>query len=409
MRHGCTLIIAAWLILCVPCLVSAQKALGTTANPASSTQALPALSQSELLARIAQLQQASPAPPAATATVASAPTPYTFGGTTFSAMAEGYADYNPNSPATGLNGLQNFDYLANTAQLSFAKVTIDHPAAPVGFHFDIGAGQTFREIHYGNRDPHWFDHFEQGYVSFKPKALGGIEVDAGEFVTWAGSEVIESNSNWDVTHSLLFAWAIPYDHTGVRMLAPIGSHITAGVAVVNGWNNVYPVNRGKTLGLTFAYAWKKATWTSNYYGGPENSGTTQGWRNLYDTEVLVNPSSAFSYYVNYDYGRNQAYGTTAVQYWTGLAGAARHAIGKRYAVAGRLEWFDDATGISTGTAQAVKEATITGEYKANKWLLSRVEFRDDWSNQPFFSTSTGMSRNQPTLLLGLVAYLGPDH
>jgi len=342
------------------------------------------------------------------ATAAAAASPYTYGGTTFSGMAEGYANFNPNSPSTGLNGLQNFDYEANTAQLSFAKVTIDHPAAPVGFHFEIGAGQTFREIHYGNRDPHWFDHFEQGYISLKPKSWGGVEVDAGEFVTWAGAEVIESSGDWEVSRSLLFAWAIPYDHTGVRLTAPIGPHITAGVAVVNGWNNVYPINRGKTLGLTFAYAWKNATWTSNYYGGPENAGTTQGWRNLYDTEVLVNASSTTSFYVNFDYGRNSPYGTTLAQHWTGVAGAARHALGKQFAVAGRLEWFDDADGFSTGTAQSVKEATLTGEYKPNPWLLLRAEFRNDWSNQPFFSTSTGLSRDQPTLLLGVVAYLGPS-
>jgi hypothetical protein len=38
-------------------------------------------------------------------------------------------------------------------------------------------------------------------------------------------------------------------------------------------------------------------------------------------------------------------------------------LGKKFAVAGRLEWFNDPEGFSTGTAQSVKEWTATGEYK----------------------------------------------
>ena len=47
-----------------------------------------------------------------------------------------------------------------------------------------------------------------------------------------------------------------------------------------------------------------------------------------------------------------------------MAGAARYAIGKKYAaVATRLEYFNDMNGFTTGTAQTVKEFTLTGEYK----------------------------------------------
>ena len=57
---------------------------------------------------------------------------------------------------------------------------------------------------------------------------------------------------------------------------------------MQGWNNVYDNNSGKTVGLTGAYAWKKVTWSNNYYVGPEKSHTNDGIRHLYDTTVLVN-------------------------------------------------------------------------------------------------------------------------
>lgn len=248
----------------------------------------------------------------------------------------------------------------------------------------------------------------QAYVSVKPKSWHGVELDAGEFVTSAGAEVIQTNQNFNYSRSLLFAWAIPYSHTGFRLQYPIGSHFTGSVQVVNGWNNVEPINSGKTYGFTGAYAWKKVTWNNTYYVGPEHPHTTKGWRNLYDSNVVVNQTDNFSWYVNFDYGRDKNIGAGSSQ-WTGLAGAARYAIGKKYAVATRLEFFDDVNGFSTGTAQTVKEFTLTGEYKITGWLMTRAEFRTDWSDKPFFEKNNqpAGSKTQPTALLGLIAYFAP--
>ena len=84
-------------------------------------------------------------------------------------------------------------------------------------------------------------------------------------------------------------------------------------------------------------------------------------------------------------------------------------IGKKYAIAGRLEFFNDMDGFSTGTAQTVKEFTLTGEYKLTSWLMTRAEFRTDWSNQPFFEKKNQPNgvNSQPTVLVGVIAYLAP--
>lgn len=352
-------------------------------------------------------------PPAAPAAAAPAPAPPPPGslhqwGTDFSLMFDGYVDKAFNSPPSGFNGLRNFDVRANTVHVNMGMITIDHAPAPVGFHLDVGFGETFDIIHSGNRDPQAWKYFKQAYLSIKPKSWHGVEIDAGEFVTSAGAEVIETNQNYNYSRSLLFAWAIPYIHTGIRVQYPIGAHFTGSFQVVNGWNNVEPINSGKTYGFTGAYAWKKVTWNNTYYVGPEHAHTTVGWRNLYDTNVVVNQTDKLSWYLNFDYGRDKNIGPGASQ-WTGLAGAARYAIGKKAAVAGRLEFFNDMDGFSTGTAQTVKEFTLTGEYRLTDWLMTRAEFRRDWSDQPFFEKKNqpNGATSQPTILLGLVAYLAP--
>ena len=43
----------------------------------------------------------------------------------------------------------------------------------------------------------------------------------------------------------------------------------------------------------------------------------------------------------------------------------------------------------------------------SSWLLSRLEFRDDFSNQPYFQKNAGTAKSQPTILLGVVAFVGP--
>jgi hypothetical protein len=351
-------------------------------------------------------QMADPAP--APAPAPPPPSPLRQWGTEFSFMFDGYLDANFNHPPSGFTGLRNFDVRSDTAHVGMGMITIDHAPAPVGFHLDVGFGEDFDIIHSGNRDPKAWKYFKQAYVDFKPASWKGVEIDLGEFVTSAGAEVIETNQNYNYSRSLLFAWAVPYSHTGFRLQYSLGAHFTGGFHVVNGWNNVEPINRGKTYGFTGAYAWKTVTWSHNYYVGPEHAHTTAGWRNLYDTSVAVNQTDNFTWYLNFDFGRDKNAGPGA-SLWAGVAGAARYAIGKKYAAAARLEFFNDRDGLLTGKAQTQKEFTLTGEYKLTSWLLTRAEFRTDWSDHPFFEEKNQPhgATTQPTVLLGLIAYIAP--
>ena len=360
----------------------------------------------------ATTEEQTPAPAAASAP-APAPAPVDPGplhqwGTDFSFLFDGYVLKNFNNPPSGFNGLRAFDVRSNTAHVNMAKITIDHSPAPVGFRLDVGFGQAFHIMHLGNRDPDAWHYFEQAYISLKPKSFHGVEIDVGEFVTSAGAEVIESNANYNYSRSLIFNWAIPYSHTGVRVLYPIGSHFTGSFQVVNGWNNVEPINSGKTYGFTGAYAWKKVTWNNNYYVGPEHFGTTKGWRNTYDTSVVVSQTDKLSWYLNFDYDHDKNVGPGSTS-WLGLGWAGRYATSAKTAIATRLEFFKDTDGTSTGLAQTVKEWTLTGEYKLSNWLMTRGEYRVDWSDKPFFDKEKvpGGAKSMQTLTFALIASFAP--
>ncbi len=59
--------------------------------------------------------------------------------------------------------------------------------------------------------------------------------------------------------------------------------------IVNGWNNITANNGGVTIGATNALVTPKATWNLNYYTGPSNYETQKGYRNLFDTTLLLTP------------------------------------------------------------------------------------------------------------------------
>jgi len=357
------------------------------------------------LALPSRAQNAPPPPPA---TPPPADAPWTIGDIKFSGLVDGYYSYNSNHPASGNNGLYNFDVKANQFSLNMAKVSLMHAAEPIGFQLDLGFGRAFEIVHQfePNTGPSFMRNVEQAFVSWKPAKTGGLQLDFGKFVTSAGAEVIESHANWNYSRSLLFSWAIPYYHFGLRATEPIGKHFTGGFQLVNGWNNVEDLNSGKTIGVVGNVTTSKVSWMNNYYTGPEKPGTNKGFRNLYDTTLLLTPSSKLNAYLNFDYGRDKNVGAGSAQ-WVGFAAAAKFQMTGASALALRGEWFNDRDGFNTGVAQAYKEITATYEYKWTKGLLSRIEYRRDWADKKFFERGTGGLRaEQNTLTIGIIGYFG---
>jgi len=135
-------------------------------------------------------------------------------------------------------------------------------------------------------------------------------------------------------------------------------------------------------------------------------------RNLIDSTLLLTPNAKFNAYINYDYGQNRdalvAQGNTLLNHWQGLAIAARGQVTPKSAVAGRYEYFKDYQGFMTGASQNLQEVTATYEYKWLAGLLTRIEYRGDWSNINYFTQNTfGAVKSQSTMTVALVAFFGP--
>ena len=350
-----------------------------------------------LAAAAAALAQA-PGPPA--------PQPW---GVNVSGMVDGYYNFTPNRPDSRTLLYRNFDVRANSLSLNMAKMTFSHDADPVGFTLDFGFGRAFDLFNFQDT-ANGFDNMRylpQAYLSLKPVKWKGLQVDVGKFYTSAGAELTETHLAWNYSRALMYANG-PYYHFGVRTTMPVHKNFLAGVQLVNGWNNVEDNNTGKTLGLTGAWTMGKVTWTNVYYTGPENTNSNTGWRNFYDTILAVNTSKVSAYY-QLDYGTNKFAQGRGSNDWIATGGAVKFQVSPKVAITPRAEYYYDKDGFISGTAQKLKEFTITGEYKFTDTFFTRLEYRRDWSDVAVFEKKsvTGATKNQDTFTIGMVFFFGP--
>lgn len=305
--------------------------------------------------------------------------------------------------------LRNFDTKHDSMSVGLVEIALEKKVSTtdrVGFRADIDFGPTADLVgaFEPNNQSDVFKRFQQGYVSLL--AGSKLQIDAGKFVTPHGAEVIETKDNWNYSRSLLFALAIPYYHLGLRATLPVNDKVTLAGFAVNGWNNSTDNNRGKTFGLQ---ALLKPTSTLSVaaavMGGPEQADNTKDKRFLFDGTVSYTATPKLSLMANYDYGSDTIAGTDVT--WQGVAVYAKYQATPIFALIPRFEYLDDDAAFMSGVSQKLKEFTITGEAKVAGSLLTRVEYRRDFSNTPFFNDVDGiLKKGRSTLTLGLVYAFG---
>jgi putative OmpL-like beta-barrel porin-2 len=301
------------------------------------------------------------------------------------------------------NKLRNFDFKHNELALNLAEVVLQRAPAPVGFKLKFAYGKATDWIHLSEPGgSEVYQHILEAYLTAPLRFWGKKDtLDVGKFVTPNGAEVIETKDNWNYTRSFLFAWAIPYYHTGLRYTHPFSDRSGLALFLTNGWNDTEDNNNSLSYGASYNHKFGSGVmFKQNWTGGPELRDDSKHWRHLFDTVVTYTPSAKMAYKLNIDYAREARPGGDVS--WGGVAGYARRAIGRRQAVALRAEWFEDGDGATTGTPQSLKEVTLTYEWKHGGGLLTRVEGRYDWSNRAVFDKHDGTSKQQPTLLVGVV-------
>jgi hypothetical protein len=362
--------------------------------------------------------------------------------TTIDVGLDVYYGYNFNYPIGRVNLLRAYDVSSNAFSLNQASLIVkNEPDVSAdrrfGVRLDLQFGQATSTLqgNPGNEPrPDVYRNIFQAYGTYVFPAGNGLTVDVGK---WASSLGIEGNYSKDQMSYSRSYWFdfLPFYHMGARVNYKFNDQVALNYWVVNGNQQVEPFNGFKDQLVGFVVQpTKNINWTSNYYlgqehpdvvffpngGAPPGSPTQQsvpfqpipnapsGKLHILDTYVTWQAAPKLTFAGEADYVIQRLQETSPPAHTSGGAAYARYQATSKVGLAGRAEYLSDRGGLFSGKTQALKEVTLTYEYKLAEGLTTRLEWRRDWSNQPFFFTDQlgVLSNHQNTATLGLIWWWG---
>ncbi len=333
---------------------------------------------------MAQTAAATPAATAAAATPTAVPTP----AVTVDGLVDTYFSYNFNNPSSNPYAGNN-SYWYNSASSSYtlglAEVKVAATQGAASAHVVLAYGEEGGLGPIGGSGPNVL----QAYVSYNP---GQWTFNFGRMATWMGYEVIESPSNANYSHSILFG-ALPYWDTGLSVNFAPSSTFNATFYAMDGWSNdTFATGLGETLGLE-AVITPNSMWgiTLNGILSPYTMSPTE---DIVTVEGIVTykPDSTWSFAVDGQFGTYGVASGTAPSYF-GVALYGKYQIQSDWDVALRLEYVndsdDDAINLYgndpypyslAGKAFTGDEVTLTLEHDFMPNLIARLEGRMDMAS-----------------------------
>jgi hypothetical protein len=355
--------------------------VGSTAAPARPAPVV--MAQGAPPATAPQPEEKKPEPPP--------PPRFKYGG-----QADFYYGNNLNDPFNHLNGLAVYDIQDDRGvHLGLIDLWGEYAPDPIGVRLDLNFGPTrglynlTERLFSGSRR---FDLLQQAYLRAKLDKKGRELVDFGRWVSPVGTEALEPANNWLYSRGVLYGFAEPFSHTGLRYFHYENDTNYWQFVLTQGWDSVSHPGHGPGFGITHNRVLNsKWNFTGTYMGGDElDSRGKPTYRNFVDAVFAYNPSPKMAYTLTLDAG------TQGQSQWFGLAGQARRTLNAKQSVAARFEWMRDDTGFRFGTGRNTTAYTMTLNYTHlfNKYMQTRVEYRHDFSPQGiFFGDTPGTLRD----------------
>ncbi len=366
-------------------------------------------------------------------------------GTTFNVGLDTYYDYNFNTPVGHVNLLRTYDVLSNEFSLNQASVIVEHAPDIAsgrrwGGRLDLQFGQATDTLQGNSANeprPDTYRNIFQVYGTYVLPLGKGVTVDFGK---WGSSLGIEGNYTKDQINYSRAYWFdfLPFYHMGVRANIPLSDRFSVNYWIVNGTNQVEATNGFKDELFGFiAKPRNNVTWTMNYYLGQEHpdrapsatcgpipvqpglcftaiTPAPNGRTHIFDSYVTWNATPRLTFALEGDYfiqrlWREAVPGHSSTPaHVDGGAAYIQYQLTPKVALATRAEYMSDREGLFSGLTQALKENTVTFDYRVADGFLMRYEWRRDFSNQASFLTDRQniLSKNQNTATVGVIWWWG---
>ncbi len=321
-----------------------------------------------------------------------APAPFTIGG-----WVEAYYAFNFNNPENGITDLRGFDNRHHSFNLSNVaidahwdyegangRITLQWGSTPATYYLAETNGRV-AGTGVGAQSIELWQYVQQAYAGYRFDVGGGLNVQAGLFLSPIGAEGMSVKDNWFYSRSNLF-YGFPFYHTGVRVAYAASDSLTLHGWLINGWNTVLDNNREKSVLATASLKLGSLSANLSYLGGVERSeGAPEGepWRHLLDLNGTFTPTDVLALQAQLTGGfEPNDFGTSA---YFATALAVRVAPSDWLALSARGDvFYEKVAEDDDGRASAifwpvewVSSATLSVELKPHAQTSFRIEYRHD--------------------------------
>lgn len=380
--------------------------------------------------RLTALEKRLPAAPAQTAAAPPPPPANAASGlpeTTVSFYFDGYYAWNRNRPLSRVNLLRAYDGTANNFSINQTGMVVERAADPAGgrrwgYRLDLMAGQATETLQGGGQNenrPQVYRHLFQAYGTYVVPVGNGLTVDFGKWASALGPEGNYTKDQINYSRGYFFNF-LPFYHMGFRNTYAVNSRLSVAYWLVNGANQTEDFNGFKSqLGQVVFKPTKSLSWTVNYYNGREQRGPAipsqpgpipRGRLHVVDTYAFWNATEKLTLGGELDYVINRVESNGPPQRVTGGAAYLRYQLSPKTYFGQRYTRLNDAAGLFSGTRQNLNDLTSTFGFRPADGFETRIEYRRDFSNAPFFLKADpgALSRHQDTFTLGLLWWFGKD-
>lgn len=268
---------------------------------------------------------------------------------------------NPDDPEDSQNFGQLFTDKANQPLLNQALITAEQPLDPKATGYDFGfrvqalfgsdarftglVGELDQSIH----DRNQVSIVEANVQAHLPLFFdGGIDTKLGQFATPLGYEVIDATGNPFYSHSYIFNFGIPLDHTGGYLTAHVDDTLDIYAGGTTGVNTaLFDAGVGGPsflggFGLNNLLDGKLTVLALTHIGRADPNNTPQrgSLRYLNDIVSTYKASDTLSFTTELNYIRDDGFNAQAF----GIAQYASYAFDDNFTFNARAEFFRDDNG-----------------------------------------------------------------
>jgi hypothetical protein len=230
--------------------------------------------------------------------------------------------FNPDSPQDNQNFGRLFDDRANESLLNQVVINFERALAPQPGEFDWGFklqfmyGSDARFIHslgLFDRTAHEIlqPDLVEAYLNlhFPVITEGGLDLKLGKFVTLEGAETIDPRTNVFYSHTYIFNFGIPFNHTGALATFHANKWIDLYGGLTRGVNTSIEDNNDSLAfhgGIGLNLLDGKLTALATTHIGPETVSDNHDKRYLNDITITAKPTKNFTSITDLNYIYDEA-------------------------------------------------------------------------------------------------------